>query len=261
MRVPSNAPRDAMPFRVLLTRSDMQAEEMVNSLSTVGIVCVSAPMLKIRDAMLPEKVVRDAAAFAFTSPNGVDAFVRQGGKLGTRTLFAVGPQTAQRLLVYGGQSIHAGAGDAASLLKVICSAWRPVDGKIVHISGQHVSSDIGAQLAQRGYQSSRCVAYSAVTATKISNSVLEGLRKNAFNGVIFLSRRAAQTFCTLLKQAGAMDAKGPTAFCLSNAISEAIEPGIFSKRRYAANPTRTALVDLLMSCQTIPQRFISSQSK
>lgn len=151
-------------------------------------------MLTIQDAMLPEAANCDAAALVFTSANGVDAFIRQSGQFGSKAIYAVGPQTAERLVAQGARSLLAGAGDAASLLKLIHSTWRPTDGKIVHISGKHVSSDIATELAQCGYQSSRLVAYSAVPATSISCSTLEELRSNAFDGVVFLSRRTAQIF-------------------------------------------------------------------
>jgi uroporphyrinogen-III synthase len=250
--MPSNAPRDEATFRVLLTRSDLQTEGIVNSLATLGIACVSEPMLTIQDVVLPEVAHCNTAALVFTSANGVDAFVRQSGQLRSKALYAVGPQTADRLVAHGAQSFHSGEGDAASLLKLIYSTWRPTDGKIVHISGEHVSTDLAIELSRCGYQSARLVGYSAVPATKISNSTLEELHNNAFDGVVFMSRRAARTFCSFPEVTVRIAARRLAAFCMSKAISDTILPGLFHQNKFALSPTRSALLQLLTEHRAQP---------
>ncbi|KQZ46633.1 hypothetical protein ASD54_21690 [Rhizobium sp. Root149] len=248
MDLSSRPPRDQKMRRLLLTRSDLQAGEMVESLASMGIFCVSEPMLSIQHVRQVEaEALEPAAALAFTSANGVDAFIGQGGSPAGKVIYAVGPETAGRLAAHGAQSVLAGTGDAASLLRLICSTWRPADGMIVHVSGRDISCDIAAELRQWGYRSRRTVVYAAVPSASISRSTLEGLHNNAFSGVIFLSRRAAEVFCSLVERNAEISIDGLTAFCLSKSVSEAVNPGVFEQLKWASHPTRGGLVELLAS--------------
>ncbi|WP_454289692.1 uroporphyrinogen-III synthase [Rhizobium arsenicireducens] len=242
----SKMPHDQTRRRLLLTRSDLQAEEMVEALASVGISCVSEPMLSIWHVRkLETHTVEPASALVFTSANGVDAFMGQGGSARGKVIYAVGPQTAGRLAAHGVHTVHTASGDAASLLQLIYSTWRPGDGSIVHVSGEDISCDIAAELRQWGYRARRTIVYVAVPSTSISTATLDGLRNSTFFGAVFLSCRAAEVFCSLLDKTADIRAEGMTAYCLSRSVSEAVSSRAFQHLRWASCPTRGGLVQLL----------------
>lgn len=231
---------------LLLTRSDRQAVEMADALATIGFDCVKEPMLIIRDVCFSREIATNAAALVFTSANGVDAFMNQGGRLGDRTLYAVGDQTAARLRDHGARSVLTGDGEGASLLRLIYSTWKPSSGRIVHVSGTHLSWDIASELEHGGYVTSRLVTYAAEPARSLSRTTVEALRNNEIVGVLLLSRRAAQTFCALpeIRQAGGLVHR-VVAYCFSGKIAEVVPEGLFRAVRYASDPTREALLRLI----------------
>lgn len=231
---------------LLLTRSDRQAFALASTLAATGYDCLEEPMLRIRCRSFDVNVPAEAAGLVFTSANAVDAFVSQGGIFGDRTLYAVGPQTAARLKMHSKRAVLTGDGDGTSLLRLIYSTWKPSSGKIVHVCGTHLSCDIAAELSQWGYAASSTVTYVAEPASSLSPRAIEALRRNAVRGIVFLSRRAAETFCALPEiGTGSVRMAGVTAFCFSEIIADAVSEGVFQNVRFASHPSREALLELV----------------
>ncbi|WP_210190718.1 uroporphyrinogen-III synthase [Agrobacterium tumefaciens] len=219
---------------------------MSSAFAAAGHECLEEPMLRIRWMSFDRAAIADATALVFTSANGVDAFVGQGGVLGQRMLYAVGSQTAARLTGHAARPVFIGDGDATSLLRLIYSTWKPASGKIVHVCGTHLSCNIAAELGQWGYATDRAVVYVAEPLQALTQRAIEALRRCAVDGIVFLSRRATETFCALPQvRAGSLTLNDVTAFCISENVADAVTPGIFRHVSSASHPTRAALLRLL----------------
>jgi len=235
--------------KLLLTQSAPHAHGTVEALAGIGVSYLVEPMLVTRDLPIDRDEAADAAALVFTSANGVEAFLRQGRIGDNVRLYAVGPQTAACLAQRGYRDAVVGEGDADSLLRLIFSTWRPTDGKIVHVSGKHVKSDIALELRSWGYKASRTISYVADQVEDVSETTLDAFRSGSLLGVVFVSRRAAKAFCAIAEVQDVLGHKPCRfAFCLSEYIAGGIDERLFSDILWSVRPTREALVHRIETC-------------
>ena len=199
-----------MTPRIAITRALPEAERTGERVRALGGEPVLAPLLTIVPCAYNTNV-EGAQALIFTSSNGVRAFpdVRRARDC---IVLAVGEATAEAARAAGFADVRAGDGDVASLAALAQRDFDPRGGKLIHIGGEHVASDLAGQLQTAGFSVERRVAYSARAAIALPA---------AFSGpldiVLFHSARAAETFVSL----GAPGAGQLTAGCISAPVAAA----------------------------------------
>ena len=205
------------PPTIIVTRPEPDAQEFAALAAARGYHAILSPVMSIEylDAAPPA-----APAFAFTSANGVRAFIASGGDATGARAYAVGEITAAAARSAGFPGVIAAAGDVGSLAETIAACKER--GPLVHVCGEARAGDLAAALAERGVAAARSVLYRQVRAESLSAEAIGALRASAEVWVAFFSPRAARLFAELAAQAGlppVLSSAG--AACLSEAVAEA----------------------------------------
>lgn len=236
-------------MRLLVTRPEEDAVPLVAALAEMGHEAVATPLLRIVFAALPPDLDLDRiGALAFTSANGVRAFVQATARRDW-PVFAVGDATAAVARAQGFGTVQAAAGDVTSLAALIGAGWSAADGPVLHVSGHTVRGDLVADLAARGLRACRCALYEA-QALPLAAAAREALAEDALDGALFYSPRTARLFGARLAEADlAAHTARLAAFCLSPAVAEALRDLRWRRVVVAPRPEQAALLASLASCR------------
>jgi uroporphyrinogen-III synthase len=186
-----------------------------------------APLLEIRplDAVVDlEKVT----ALAFTSRNGVDAFVRLSSERGL-PVFTVGDATAEAARARGFADVRSADGALGDLAGLLI-AEAPREGTLLVPGALEPAGDLPALLAGR-MQARALPVYEAVETG--------GGSPDSFDAVLIHSARAARA----LRDRGSFS--GGRAVALSEAVANALGDGAGLEIRIASAPNESALLEAL----------------
>ncbi|MBI1685975.1 uroporphyrinogen-III synthase [Caulobacter hibisci] len=226
--------------RLWITRARPGAEATAARLSALGFTPLVDPLLEIRD--LPWTAdLAGVGALAFTSLNGVAAFVRASGERAL-PVFAVGTATAHAAAEAGFSTIESAQGDVAELAALI--AARAFAGAVLHPAAAEPAGDLASPLARAGIEARSVAVYESIERAP-QPSTLAAL--DALAGVLLHSPKAARALAALLES---RPAPGLRAFCLSPAVAaplaELADAGKLGPVAAAPRPHETALLDLLV---------------
>ncbi len=233
-------------MRILITRPRDQAEEMAAELESLGHEVIVSPLLE-RQILEISDNLHGAGALVFTSLNGVAALKgRIPEALYAVPVFAIGERTAAAAEEAGFKNLIVGPGQARGLLPLIIGFKGKIAGSIVHISGQHVRTDMAALLNAAGRPAERLTAYRMVAQSGLSHKAAAALREGKVEVVLFFSPRSAKLFVTLMQAEGlAAGFERVIAVALSDAVAEPLNRLQWAEIRTAARPDRRAMLELL----------------
>ncbi|HEY4344884.1 MAG TPA: uroporphyrinogen-III synthase [Parvibaculum sp.] len=233
-------------MRLLVTRPDEDAGSLVAALTALGHEAVAAPLLSIRvllDVKIPDAAYR---ALLVTSANGVRALGRHVERLLSLKVFAVGEASAEAAREAGFADVEAAGGDVASLTALVARRLAPGGGPLLHIAGSIVAGDLKGDLEKLNFSVMRTVLYEAVTAPRLPDHAAVDLKAGRIDGVLLYSPRTAKTFAALVRDEGVEGAlSGVTAYCLSQAVAEALTGLPLAAIRVAAAPDQLSLLGLI----------------
>ncbi|MCF6272611.1 MAG: uroporphyrinogen-III synthase [Rhodobacteraceae bacterium] len=189
--------------RLLLTRARPQAEAFAADMrGRTGLVPLLSPMLEMQD--IPVKIgLEGIAALAFTSRNGVSAFVRRSDH--RLPAYCVGEATADLARQHGFETITA-AGNIAALLEIL-----PPTG-VLHLHGKHVTGSLGQQ----------ALAIYDQVARPLSSEAEMALRGGNIAAVALFSPRSAQLFAESYQESWPVP---PVIYALSPMVAAALPEG------------------------------------
>jgi uroporphyrinogen III methyltransferase / synthase len=170
--------------RVVVTRSQEQAQELVERLENAGAQPILAPTFRLTPADDPEAIDRAAASVddyqwvVFESANAVTRFLaalargpRDLRALGGVSICAVGPFTAERLIASGIKPDVVSAESGAEPIGDAIEARGPVaNRRILVIRPDHVRDVVGEDLRRRGAVVADLVAYRTAAASPDSQA-------------------------------------------------------------------------------------------
>ncbi|MEQ1810261.1 MAG: uroporphyrinogen-III synthase [Terricaulis sp.] len=197
-------------LRVAITRAQPEAGRTAERVRARGADAIVAPLLTIVPCGY-DTSTSGAQAIIFTSTNGVRAFPDARGAR-ERLVLAVGDATANAAREAGFINVRSADGDANALVDLAKRELDPANGKLVHISGDHVGGDVSGKLRAAGFSVDWRLAYASIAAMILPDALLGPL-----DVVLFHSTRAAETFAAL----GAPNADKLTAGCLSESVAQA----------------------------------------
>ncbi|MEM9121898.1 MAG: uroporphyrinogen-III synthase [Pseudomonadota bacterium] len=235
------------PVRLVVTRPLEDARPLAATLEAMGHEVLVEPMLSIRSETGWSTDTGGAGSVAFTSANGVRAWLAADG---TRDLTAwcVGPATAAAARAAGFGTVHEAGGDVASLAAHIIEQAQPDAGTVLHVAGKHRAGDLAGRLGEAGVKVTSLHAYTAIPADRASSTLL-GWAKDAQNrafGVLVFSPRTARLFVDVLTQSGlADDLPHGRFFCLSDGVGAPLREAGARSIAIASRPTEQALLALL----------------
>ncbi len=231
-------------MRVLITRPEADGAALAAELGERGHQALIQPLL----AIVPTGTDVDLAgvqAVLATSANGVRALAAATARRHV-PLYAVGDTSAAAARACGFTDVASAGGDVAALVAVVAAALRPDRGRLLHVAGADVASDLAAMLRAEGFAVDRVVLYRAIAAAALEPAIADEFLAARIDAVLFFSPRTARTFAKLASVAGVVPALGATAaICLSRAVAAEIEALRWRTVKIADRPDRTALIAAL----------------
>ena len=196
----------------LIVRPADGAERTAAGLAAAGYDALVAPLLTIRRVAhrLPDGPFD---ALALTSAHGVGAC---GDLPRDLPAFAVGTATADALRAAGFTDVRPGGGTAPALAETLGRAL-PEGANVLYPRGRDVAHDLAALLSPAGLRVRQAVVYEAVGAEDMPGTVIA--RWDELDGVLLHSPRTARLFARASRGLRPLP-----AYCLSDAVAEAIRP-------------------------------------
>ncbi|MBX7248525.1 MAG: uroporphyrinogen-III synthase [Caulobacteraceae bacterium] len=224
-------------MRVWVTRASPGAERTAEHLRLLGHSPLLSPVMRVRQ--VPATIdLTDAAALAFTSANGVEAFaLRSPGR--DLPVFAVGDATAQAAREAGFGDVTSASGDVEALGRLIASAGLPDGAVIVHPGGRELAGDLGAASGP-GVRIRPVALYE--TVARAPSEALSAMDADGIDAVLVHSSKAARrvaAVCAPWREGRAW------YLALSPAVAAPLLEAGFEKVRVAPAPDEAALLRLL----------------
>jgi uroporphyrinogen-III synthase len=225
---------------ILLTRAKAQSERLAQALQGEDpeMEIAISPVLEI--VFHPVKIdLTEKSTFIATSENGLLATQSLGISLSGRTVWCVGPQTAQVATEMGANAL-VGPGDAQGLAKAIIQS----DPKepLIYLRGEHVSVDLEKILFLAGIETVSHQVYSQ-TLQKLNaqaKAILAGTRP------VILPLYSQMSALRLCKQIG--DATAPLLLvAISTATAKSWNGPKPKSLTIAQSPTNEAMLRAIRS--------------
>ncbi|MBZ6075734.1 uroporphyrinogen-III synthase [Microvirga puerhi] len=184
-------------MRILLTRAEEDAARTAERLRADGHETVAAPLTRIVDTDDPQPAGAWDALIV-TSAHAENALMSIAAK--HCPVYAVGERTAQAVRQAGFQTVLPAEGDAVSLSRLICNRLEP--GRLLlHVTGRHHKDEPALSLRASGFQIETWEAYEARAVESLPPSAIEALRSSQLDAALHYSRRHADLFLSLTKEA------------------------------------------------------------
>jgi uroporphyrinogen III methyltransferase/synthase len=250
--------------RVVVTRSQEQAHELVERLENAGAQAILAPTFRLTPPDDPEAIDRAAASVddyqwvVFESANAVTRFLaalargpRDLRALGAASICAVGPFTAERLVASGIKPDVVSAESGPEPIGDAIEARAPVaNRRILVIRPDHLRDIVGEDLTRRGALVTDLVAYRTAAASPDSQAAQELYRlllEGKVDAVTFTNPTAVARFASLIGEEQASDLLNTTVVATIGPVTAAAAMELGIKDPLVADTyTVDGLVDALI---------------
>ena len=193
----------------------MECLSLAGALHRAGIASMVEPMLEIL-YRTPEKTGPKKICFSgiiLTSQHGLKGMLRCVPHVPRKTpVYCVGTVTAQHALHAGFKNVHVAGGTAVHLQQLIQDKAIPqsisAEVPLFYPRGQDIRLNLKDELAAHGIVVEECIVYEAKPVVALSAHLLDTIRKGAVKAVVLYSKRTAETFLKLLKEAGCIPFQG-----------------------------------------------------
>lgn len=183
-------------MRILVTRPREQGEATAARLAALGHEALVAPLSTIvQTGETPPG--GPFGALLVTSANAVPVLA---GFDRTLPVFAIGPRTAALVRAAGFTEVRSAEGDGASLAALVANVVSP-GTRLLHVAGRDHKPEPQASLARAGFAVETFVAYEAVAAAALPDSLDRMLRERSLDAALHFSRRTAETALALTRAA------------------------------------------------------------
>jgi uroporphyrinogen-III synthase len=215
---------------VWITRTLPGAEATADRVRAAGFQPFIAPLLEVRFENRGEVDLTDVRALAFTSANGVRAFVATT-RARDLPVFAVGRGTAAVARAAGFNAVHASDGGVLELASKI--AKTKGEGVVLHPGPAEPAGSLVDSLDALGIPARTIVVY---RTRRAKLSVAQVTAAAASDFVLLQSVKASRIF-------GFLHINTPTPVCLSPAVAAVLR----TRRAFiATSPTEAALIEALI---------------
>lgn len=224
--------------KIWITRAQPAAEATAARVRALGHEPFVAPLLAVQPVEGVEVDLRGVCALAFTSANGVRAFIEATPERSLR-VFAVGAATAQAVRAAGFRNVLSADGDVAALAEGIAARKRDLKGCVLHPGAAEPAGDLVGALEAHGVEARRLVLYDTGPAELTANQ-LAALPD--IDAVLLHSPKASQVLAAMLKET---PLPGLRALCLSKAVMTPLARAKMAAKVFAPFPLEAALLNLI----------------
>ena len=229
-------------MRLLVTRPQPEADQTAAALAALGHAPLLAPMLRTQLLPPPATMARPGAVL-FTSVNAVRAATAWPETLLPRSIpaLAVGDRTAAAAAAAGFKDVLSAAGDSTALADLALARLDPEAGPLLHPTIAEPAGALAARLQAAGFAVKMVEAYRMIAASALPSEAVAALEADRLDGVLFYSRRTAETFLRLAEPLRPHLA-ALLLYCLSGEVAAALDTGHI---RIAARPNEASLLAML----------------
>ncbi len=224
--------------KIWITRAQPAAEATAARVRALGHEPFIAPLLRVESVEGVEVDLRGVCALAFTSANGVRAFIEATPERSLR-VFAVGAATAQAVRAAGFKNVLSADGDVEALAEGIAARKRDLKGCVLHPGAAEPAGDLVGALQAHGVEARQLILYDTGPA-ELSAEELAILPE--IDAVLLHSPKAAQALAALLK---ASPQPRMRALCLSKAVMKPLARTRMAAKVFAPFPLEAALLNLI----------------
>ena len=234
-----------MKRTVLITRPEEDALPLAETLRARDLRVLIEPMLRIKPIRNVTIDLEGVQALLFTSSNGVRAFAALN-KNRDVPVFTTGEASARVARNLGFKVVEGADGDVNGLVRLVRHRVKPEGGALFHGAGSVVAGDLASQLTSQGYTLRREVVYEAVQADELSPPLVQKLEAGEVDMVLLFSPRTVETFLSLMKASGNLDALSTTtALCMSPQVADAARNATWRNIDVAERPELNAMLSLI----------------
>ncbi len=182
--------------------------------------------MEIENALLS-----DPDAIIITSKHAVQALALLT-EMRDMFLLCVGEATANIATQLGFDRVSVTGETVEHLIDYILDCYDE-ESNFLYVSGEHINTDLSEALSVRAMNVERVVAYEAIAAESLSDTIIEQIKRGQIDALTFFSNRTAKIFVALAGKAGIENFLEETdAFALSQAIADTLKEikwqGIYS---------------------------------
>ena len=234
-----------MSKTILVTRAKGDEHEITLALQEQGHHVIHEPLTEIFlnhtiRAELATAIADEPNAIIITSKHAAQALALLSD-IRDICMLAVGTATAETLMSLGFSRVYDTGGTLEHMITYIHDGYDD-EAKFLYISGEHIRSDLPAILSSFGMACTRAIAYQAIAAEALSDTLVEQLKRGQVDAVTFFSARNAEIFAQLVTQAGCTDAIARMdAFVVSGDVAEAAGNLYWQEIVVAEQPTLASL--------------------
>jgi uroporphyrinogen-III synthase len=224
--------------KIWITRAQPAAEATAARVRALGHEPFIAPLLRVEPVEGVEVDLRGVCALAFTSANGVRAFIEATPERSLR-VFAVGAATAQAVRAAGFKNVLSADGDVEALAEGIAARKRDLKGCVLHPGAAEPAGDLVGALEAHGIEARRLILYDTGPA-ELTDEELAILPE--IDAVLLHSPKAALALAAMLK---ASPQPRMRALCLSKAVMKPLARTKMAAKVFAPFPLEAALLNLI----------------
>ena len=188
-------------MHILLTRQLEDCSTLISLFSELGHVVSHIPLLNIEKVLYDPKVILGCRGLIFTSANAIKFLDTKEIDKNIKC-FCVGLATEKKAKNIGFQNIISAEGNVRNLKELILQNFDPLDGDLVYVSGEIISSDLDQQLINEGYSIKRLINYKAHHNNNFDHKFIEKLKNNIPDIVYVYSFNSAVIFLNFIKNEG-----------------------------------------------------------
>jgi len=224
--------------RIVVTRSPEQAEELVDSLETLGAQAIIAPTFRMAPPEDPEAVDRAAASLdkyhwvVFESATAVTRLLsalhrgpRDLRALGNVSVCAIGPSTADRLIAGGIKPDVIIPEYRVESISDALASTGPLEGQqILLVRPDHLREVLASDLANRGADVTDLIVYRTAPESPDSPAaqiLYRDLLDNRIDAVLFTSPTAVRRLTDLIGEEQAADLLNTTVVAAIGPVTAA----------------------------------------
>jgi len=184
-------------YNVLLIRPLEDAVPLGKILKSKGVESHLYPLFE--PIFLPLPFLETPQALIITSKNALRA-MKAYEELKEIPLYTVGDQTATIAQQMGFSKVLNASGTSRELTELILKHAHPEKGRLYHLSGELIKTDIVNTLQSKGFQAERHIVYRIQAAKDLPPPLLSSLQNKKISHVMFFSPHTTSIFVTLLKK-------------------------------------------------------------
>jgi len=185
-------------MHILLTRPLEDSQELILRFKELGHNVSHLPLIKIEKKNYENLNFSEYKGIIFTSSNSIKYL---DVKLIDKKIhcFCVGNKTEQNARSKGFLNVYSANGSANNLKELILQNYNSSNGKLLYVSGEHISVNLDKELISEGYNVKRIVNYEAQPLEKINVDFIEKLKLKMPQIVFIYSQNSAISFLNIIK--------------------------------------------------------------